>query len=423
MHLLTSGYRYALAFCLSATLFAQTATAVDSPTSVFATSFFPPAMGDPDPTLAGVLEVDLATGDTTVFIAESAATGFQFLSDVAVDEGSNTLYVSTLTGFVFRFDAETGAPLDSLVPGPPGAFAALPLAEVQAGNGFNSLLIEGGTLFAATAFGNIEPFDLQSGGTFGPLTTGLAFPSGMSATPDGAILVSTGDPLGGPGSILRIDSGGTTTLVDFTATPGVRGASNPTVVLPEGDYDLDGDVDAADIDAWADAFAGHSVDADGNGDGAVNAADYTVARDQAGEEARIVVADLFGNQLLDYALDGSDGQQLAVIPPDIPDPLPPLVTPGFPPSNFPSEVLVTDQGTLLVSTLGLTNRPDNRGALLEFDRDGTLLRTIASDLPPLSGIAFSPRPIGAGLTVPEPSAVGLAALVFVGWAPCGRRSR
>ncbi len=59
-------------------------------------------------------------------------------------------------------------------------------------------------------------------------------------------------------------------------------------VLPEGDYNRDGMLNAADYDAWRaaygttfNAFAGQtpSLAADGNGDGRVDAADYTLWRD------------------------------------------------------------------------------------------------------------------------------------------------
>lgn len=48
-----------------------------------------------------------------------------------------------------------------------------------------------------------------------------------------------------------------------------------------GDYDGDGDVDADDYTTWRNAFGqgGPSLPADGNGDGIVNAPDYTIWRD------------------------------------------------------------------------------------------------------------------------------------------------
>lgn len=386
------GCALALAVLLAS---ASDATALE----VFATSIFSPEAGDPDPGLTGVLKIDLDTSMTTTFIQEDAATQFLQPTDVVVL--GDTLYVSTQLGTIWHFDALSGDPKPSLVPGEdPGVFAVLPTAGF--GDAVTSLLVQDSlTLLASTAFGAITPYTVATGAQQADIASGLNFPSGLDRTPTGELIVSTGDPFGGPGALVSIDGGVVTTIVDFTDTPAVLGASNPTIVRPAGDYNGNGVVDQPDYEVWVDTFAGGPGGAaDGNFDGAADAADYTVWRDQLGDEARIVVADLNGNQLLSYALDGSDGQQLAVVPPEIPDPLPPTANPTAP-SNSPSEVLLTPQGTLLVSTLGLTRRPDNRGALLEFDRDGALIDTIASGLPPLSGIAFAPA--AAPVTIPEPT--------------------
>jgi len=50
--------------------------------------------------------------------------------------------------------------------------------------------------------------------------------------------------------------------------------------LLAGDYDLDNDVDQADFDKWISTFGSTAeLVADGNRDGVVDAADYTVWRD------------------------------------------------------------------------------------------------------------------------------------------------
>ncbi len=51
-----------------------------------------------------------------------------------------------------------------------------------------------------------------------------------------------------------------------------------TLSIP-GDYDGDGDVDATDYTTWKTDFGTHSYDSDGNGDATVNLADYTIWRD------------------------------------------------------------------------------------------------------------------------------------------------
>ncbi|QDV80988.1 hypothetical protein [Botrimarina mediterranea] len=379
---------------------------------VFATSFFPvESPADPDPTLTGVLKINVETGSVSTFIPESPQTGFIYPTDVVVDSGTNRMYVSTLSGLIFHFDALTGAPLESNIPGLPGAFAALPQAEVEQGNGYNNLLLTGdGQVLVATAFGSITPYELATGAPATNLADGLPYPSGMAYSPAGDLLVSVGDPFGGPGAVLQL--GAEDPLVPFGATPGVRGGSKPFVVYAAADYNRDGVVNEPDYDVWAAAYGTDDPAADGNFDGVVDAADYTVWRDAEGEEATIVITDLNGNQLTQYTMDGSFGMELAIIPPAIPDPLPDTANEAAP-SNSPSGLLETPDGTFLVSTLGLTRRPDNRGALIEFGRDGGLLGTIVEGLPPISAIAFAPESVGVA-SVPEPSVVVLAAIAMVG---------
>ncbi|QDT67422.1 hypothetical protein MalM25_03200 [Planctomycetes bacterium MalM25] len=388
-------------------------TAFSTPTpsvayEVFATSIFSPVDPDPDPGLTGLLKIDTDTGVATTLVAESVG-GLTSPTDVVFASDTNTVYVSTQNGYIWHYDATTGAPHDSLVVGQPtGVFALLPTAGFM--DGVNSLLLDDDELLAATAFGAITPFDLATGAQQADLATGLVFPSGLSKTPGGAILASTGNPLGEiptPGTIVQVANGMVTTLVDEMASPGVFPASNPTVVTPAADYDGDGVVTTADYDTWEALYASGNPLADGNRDGAVDAADYTLWRDSLGEEARILVTDLFTNQVVGFDLDGSAGAHFALIPPF---PLPPEVDP----TNSPSELLVSPEGTLLVSTLGPTRRPDNRGALHEFDRNGNHLRTIVDGLPALSGIALAPA--AAPAVIPEPSTLLLAsaAALFLG---------
>ncbi|TWT86544.1 hypothetical protein Mal64_33700 [Pseudobythopirellula maris] len=54
------------------------------------------------------------------------------------------------------------------------------------------------------------------------------------------------------------------------------------VSVAEGDYDFDDDVDSDDFDAWVTAFGSTEPHADGNASGTVDAADFTVWRDNMG---------------------------------------------------------------------------------------------------------------------------------------------
>lgn len=50
----------------------------------------------------------------------------------------------------------------------------------------------------------------------------------------------------------------------------------------DADYNGDGAVDAEDYTVWREAYGSSLVAADGNGDGVVDAADYSLWRDQFG---------------------------------------------------------------------------------------------------------------------------------------------
>ena len=56
-------------------------------------------------------------------------------------------------------------------------------------------------------------------------------------------------------------------------------------ILPDGDYNGDGRVDAADYTVWRDTLGGINLAADGNRDGNVNESDYAVWKGNFGAGA------------------------------------------------------------------------------------------------------------------------------------------
>jgi hypothetical protein len=68
----------------------------------------------------------------------------------------------------------------------------------------------------------------------------------------------------------------------------------------------------------------------------------------------------------------------------------------FVPSNNPSDIDFDPDGNLVISVLGLTNPPDDRGALLRYDLYGNLIETIEDQLEPMGGIAWTPDPATLG---------------------------
>jgi sugar lactone lactonase YvrE len=99
----------------------------------------------------------------------------------------------------------------------------------------------------------------------------------------------------------------------------------------------------------------------------------------------LLVVDLYGNQIIKYDSNGQNPQQFAVIPPAIPDPLPPGVNV---PSNNPSDIAFDQDGNLLVSALGLTYPPDNRGAIHRYTLDGQYVEQVAGGLPAIGAVAW-----------------------------------
>ena len=380
--------------------------------SLFATSFFPPAENDEDPELRGVLKIDLETGAATRFIEQGAGGGLFFPSTIVVGPNDGNLYVGALTGNIHWFDSVTGAPLPSPTGGIDGIFASL--GDQTSQIGVSKLAFdEQGTLLAADDSGTISAFNTSTGQRLADVATGLVFPVGMAPAPGGGLAVVVGDA-GAPGSVVIVEDGNATTLIPGGDAEDLSGASSIVYSPVPGDYDGDGTVAQSDYGIWQAALGntGPAEPADGNGDGTVNAADYSVWLNNLGQEGRLIVADFQGNRLLDYAAAGSDRRLLSDVPPPIPDPLPPGVDPANA-SNFPSDIILTDEGTLLVSTLGLTRRPDNRASVLEFDPDGNLLRTVADGLPALSGIALAPPPTSSAASeVPEPFSILLWSMGF-----------
>ncbi len=405
------GFVYALAAVLIG-LPAQQAAAYDvlASTLLISAGISP---DDPDPTLNGIIRINTETGAVTPFINEGTGGALFAISDVAVGPHDGLIYASTQVGSIERFDA-SGNHVDQFA-----IFATIDEEGEPTGDRVNRLAFTtDGGLFATTASGRVASFT-PTGSPNADLATGLTFPAGIAISPDEQeVYVATGE-VGGPGAVVRLDPGGPTTIIENV----IGGASGLTFRAAVGDYNGDDTNDASDYTAWQAAYGSADSPADGNGDGVVDAADYTLWRDNPGDNAELLVNDFDfgfvpgqGNRIYAYDLVAESGSTLTTIPVALPDPLEPPPT-AFP-TNFPSEVLILPNGELLVSNVGPSQRPLNRGSLLRFGADGTLLDTIATSLPPLSGIALAPA---IPVTVPEPGSAWL--LVFTSVLAIARNRR
>jgi autotransporter-associated beta strand protein len=84
---------------------------------------------------------------------------------------------------------------------------------------------------------------------------------------------------------------------------------------------------------------------------------------------KVLVSDLFGNQVLTYDSHGNLLNQ-STVPPPIPNPLPPGATY---PSNFPAGMILDRSGNVLLAVLGIDHH--NHGTLLRYDTNGNQIGT------------------------------------------------
>ncbi len=371
------------------------ATAVCSPSAqaqeLLATSIFAPEAGDPDPTLSGLFKIDLDAGTASSFLPLEAG-GPIFPTDVAVDPASGNIFVSTLLGTIMHY-APDGTPLPSPSGGAAGEFAVL-------AGGVNSLVFDGaGNLLAGDNTGRVSSWNPVTGVANPDVAAGLSFSgsgfiSAVQVAPTGQVFAQVGNTEGGgPTAVFSIENGVATEILSTLSTPLFLGG-NMLSIPSAGDTDADSDADVADLLALQRGF-GAAGPGDLDGSGTVDAADAGILEANFGELADLLVADFAGNSLWRFDLDGSDPELFASLPPVVVDPF----------SNFPSEMMLSDNGTLLVSLLSSARRPDNIAGILEYDLQGNLLGTPIDGLPPLSGIAMTPPVLSPVAAVPEPGGV------------------
>ena len=392
---------------------------------LLAASFFP-AAGDDDPrgNIDGVFKIDLATGEAQPFIPEGTA-GLVGPASIAVGPHDGHIYVgSNASGQIYVFDGQSGQPLTDANRGiVDGLFA-----DVGAGVGIASLAFDVTNILHVSASpgldvtqGFVARIDGENGARLTDAVPVIEFPNGLALTSDNRMLVAEGD-LFTPGSVVAAVDGEVTTFI--ADDNGQFADANAMLQLPPpGDYDLDGDVDGGSFLHWQGTFGAAAEPAgsgaDGNENGIIDAGDLEVWQANLGASGDILVADFLGHQVIGevkgnpiirFDAEGQNPELWNIVGPHIPDVPPPGV---FLLSNFPSQLLLTDDRTVLLGTLGLTNRPENRGAVFEYDVHGDLLRTIADDLPPISSIALAPPATGAGAPIPEPAAGLLAILALL----------
>lgn len=225
-------------------------------------------------------DYSVATGTATnpVIFAEGALDGLSFPSSILFSQDGNRIYVSNLGGTgiaqfntdgssagpaitglvgggsVFQFSGLAFAPGGELLVGgfqdfPAGTSGAVAksnaaistiadfVAPAASLNGASGLLVNGDHLYVTGLFaGNIQRFDAATGAVDPSFNvSGLAFPQGLAAAPDGnGLLVGILGFAEGEGNISRYDFSGN--LLGVFATPSANGFTEATafaVVTPE----------------------------------------------------------------------------------------------------------------------------------------------------------------------------------------------
>lgn len=258
---------------------------------------------------------------------------------VAVGSNSRIYVSSQATGEILWYDGPTGNPL--------------PHSAEASGNVRDGLFVyletaapaqlafgPDGNLYVSEFFGtSVRVYDPTSGARLADAATGLESAGGLAFAANGDLLVGDGFVMaaGQTARIVRVHNGVQTTF--GISDQGYLSSPSALQFLPNGD---------------------------------------------------LLVVDLLGNYIARFDATGEQFAVFAVIPPTMPEPLPPGV---FVASNNPSDIDFDPDGNIVVSVLGLTYPPDNRGALLRYDLNGNLLETIEDQLEPIGGIAWTSNPV------------------------------
>jgi len=258
---------------------------------------------------------------------------------------NNDIYVSgNFSGNVVRFDGQTLASL--------GVYADVTTAGAGATPGTLRFAPSGDLYVADAANGNIHVFQGPGGAAPGTLVgsalnTPVASQFAMSFAFDpGSTDIIVANDTGAGGEMYRVDSGGVSTQIGSLGVGGLFSASSMLV----------------------------------------------------GPGGELYVVDLFGNQVVRFDdVNGTNPTQWLTFP---------TPTPVVAGTNFPSDILLTGSGDLLVSVLGQYNLGDPEpveGALRFYDLgSGALLPGNVEGINPVSAIALLST-ASSGAIVPEPS--------------------
>jgi len=279
---------------------------------------------------------------------------------------------------VFRFDEQGNKLANDIPAGSAGLSFPAGIAVSPSGNIYVSSVGTGSILYYNGQTGT--PLASPIGGSPGLFAfLGTAAPSQLAFGPDGNLYVSEYF-----GSSVRVYNPTTgvqlpDAVTGLNSAGGIAFAANGDLLVGDGFAMAQGQV--AKI---VRVHNGVQTPWGSTGDGSF----YAPAAMLTQANGDVLVVDLLANYIARVSDAGVPGFFASINPP--------IARPG---TNFPSDITFDPDGNIVVSVLGETNPPDNRGALWRYDLNGNILdpdndatpnEPIVSGIEPIAGIDYTP---------------------------------
>jgi streptogramin lyase len=288
-------------------------------------------------------------------------------------QGNGTPAPGTETNYnkVFRFD-EQGNKLSNDIPTTSGTVFPTGIAVSPLGDIYVSAL----------GVGSILRFDGQTGASLGVFATGFG-PAQLAFGPDGNLYVSeffgttvrAYDAHAGTNFGTRLADAAT----GLNSAQGLAFAANGDLLVGDGFATAEGQhAKIVRVHNGVQSTWGFTDQCSPAG-----CPFYSPVAMLTQANGDVLVVDMLANYVARVSDAGIPGFFASVNPPLAP-----------PSTNYPSDITFDPNGNIVLSVLGETNPPDNRGALWRYDLNGAVIGSgaIVSGIEPIAGIDYTPSP-------------------------------